>query len=177
MFEAWDSFYLLVGGASGALIGLLFVVATLNSGLDRDAALRGASLYMTPLVFHFAVVLVVSGLALAPSVPAGCAAIVAGLCALAGFAHALRVIIALSFGKLMIPPHWSDVWTYGATPGIFYVGLGVAAAGLGAKTAWGVDAVALATMALLLIGIRNAWDLVTWLAPRARSQEGAGGAS
>ncbi len=41
MFEHWDSYYILVGSASGALIGLLFVVATLQSGRDPEASARG----------------------------------------------------------------------------------------------------------------------------------------
>ena len=32
MFEGWDNFYLVTGGAAGALIGLMFVVATLEIG-------------------------------------------------------------------------------------------------------------------------------------------------
>jgi hypothetical protein len=32
MFSGWDSFFLLIGGAAGAMIGLLFVVASLPPG-------------------------------------------------------------------------------------------------------------------------------------------------
>jgi len=34
MFQHWDSYYLLLGSAAGALIGLLFVVATLSAGRE-----------------------------------------------------------------------------------------------------------------------------------------------
>ena len=40
-------------------------------------------------------------------------------------------------------------------------------AGLG----WAPYAVAANTLALLLIGVRNAWDLVTWLAPSGSAGE------
>ena len=168
MFEGWDSFYLLVGGGSGALIGLLFVVATLNAGADQETALRGASLYMTPVVFHFAVVLVVSGTAMAPRLGPGPAATIIGLCALGGLGHAVRIVLSLALARPLAPAHWSDIWCYGVAPGVFYLALGVAAAGLAQHAAWAADAVALAALALLLIGIRNAWDLVTWLAPKAQ---------
>ena len=62
MFRDWENLYLLIGSAGGALIGLLFVVASLSSGLERSKALRGSSIYLTPIVFHLGVVLVVSAL-------------------------------------------------------------------------------------------------------------------
>ena len=48
MFRGWDNYYFMIGSAGAGLIGLLFVVVTLTQGIDRDRALRGASLYMTP---------------------------------------------------------------------------------------------------------------------------------
>ena len=67
MFEHWDSFFLMIGSAAGALIGLLFIVATLTAGFEREQSQRGARLYLTPTVFHFAVVMVVGAIALAPT--------------------------------------------------------------------------------------------------------------
>ena len=58
MFEGWDNYFVLTGTASGGLIGLLFVVVTLTSGLERGRALRASGIYMTPTLVHFAVVLV-----------------------------------------------------------------------------------------------------------------------
>src|ERR1700749_4171148 len=66
MFEDWDNFYLLVGSAAAALIGLLFVVATLTAGIEQGRARRGETLFMTPTVFDFAVIVVVSALAMTP---------------------------------------------------------------------------------------------------------------
>jgi hypothetical protein len=166
MFEGWDNFYLVVGGASGALIGLLFVVATLNSGQDRSASLRGASVYLTPVVFHFVVVLVLSALALAPRVGASAATAIVVLCALGGLAHSVRIVWIIYRGRITKASHWSDLWCYGAAPGVIYAGLAWAAWALAGRRDWAADGVALAAMALLLVSIRNAWDLVTWLAPR-----------
>jgi hypothetical protein len=165
MFEGWDSFYLLIGGGSGGLIGLLFVVATLNSGLDRETSLRGASLYMTPLVYHFGVVLVASATALSPRTPLAFAGTILGVATLGGLAHALRFVLSARRPGLPAPPHWSDLWLYGVASGVIYLGLGLAALGVWRNTGWAADATALALVALLLLTIRNAWDLVTWLAP------------
>jgi len=42
IFRDWQNYYLLVGSAAGALIGLMFVVTTLTAGLDANRVSRGA---------------------------------------------------------------------------------------------------------------------------------------
>ena len=103
MFHGWDSFYLLIGGASGALIGLLFVVETLTAGYEREEALAGASVYVTPILFHFASVLVVSAIALTPGLQAAAAAVLVGFCALAGLAYSVHVSVRLRLGRAPQP--------------------------------------------------------------------------
>jgi hypothetical protein len=167
MFEGWGEYYLLVGGASGALIGLLFVVVTLTSSVERSMAQRGAALYITPTVFHFATVLTLSGVALAPHLPAMVVALILAAGGLYGLAYAGFVLIGIRRPSVPQPPHWTDPWCYALFPGVAYLVLVAAGA-----AAWRVPAcapfvLAVATMLLLLVAIRNAWDLVTWLAPRA----------
>jgi hypothetical protein len=164
MFEGWDSFFLLVGGAAGAMIGLLFVVASLPSGLERQNRLRGTSLYMSPLVFHLAVVVVISGAALAPRLTPQAIASVVGLCALTGLIHLGVVTWALGAGKGPVP-HWSDIWCYGVAPLVAYAAMAAVAVATASGLAWAAEAVGVAVLILLLIAVRNAWDLVTWLAP------------
>ena len=170
MFHGWDSFYLLIGTTAGALIGLLFVVTTLTVDLERTRAQRGATIYMTPTVFHFAVVVTASAMALVPEIGAAPAGTVLGGYALAGLAAALSVTVRIARGS-KVPgeaAHWTDIWYYGAGPSIVYLVLGA-----GALAAWTASerapAIAGAALtALLLLGIRNAWDLVTWLAPKGK---------
>lgn len=59
---AWDSFYVIVGSAAGALIGLQFVVLTL---IAERPPLRVAA-FSTPTIVHFGVVLLMSALLRAP---------------------------------------------------------------------------------------------------------------
>jgi hypothetical protein len=167
MFEGWDSYFLLIGGAAGALIGLLFVVASLPSGIERQSRMRGASLYMSPTVFHFAVVVVLSGVALAPRLPTAEVAGVVATCALAGLVHLGCVTWGIASRKTPAPPHWSDLWCYGAAPLVVYAVLAAAAATVASRQTWAAEFVGGACLVLLLIGVRNAWDLVTWLAPTA----------
>ena len=60
MFHDWENYYLLIGSAAGALIGLMFVVTTLTAGLDASRVSRGAKVYITSIVFHFTVVPIAS---------------------------------------------------------------------------------------------------------------------
>jgi hypothetical protein len=172
MFEGWDSFYLLIGGASGALIGLLFVVATLTGNVGREQAMRGAKIYMTPTVFHFAVVLLTSALTAVPHLPQQAAAALVGALGALGLVYGLNVTWMLRTNRVTSePPHWTDFWCYGVVPAALYVAMIGAAWTLEARAAWATDAVGAVAVALLLIAIRNAWDLVTWLAPAARAAE------
>jgi hypothetical protein len=54
MFEAWETFYIIIAPSAAALIGLLFVVSTLTVSLDRAKVASSNSLHMTAVVFHFA---------------------------------------------------------------------------------------------------------------------------
>lgn len=167
MFEHWDSFYLLIGGAAGALIGLLFIVATLTKGIDPDSALRGASVYMTPIVFHLGLVLSLSGLAAAPGAPVKADGAILAVAAALGLLTCARVIYHLTANPLFASAHWTDRWSYGVLPLGAYVALTASAAAVWLRPAWAADAVAASLLAVLLIAIRNAWDMVTWMSARA----------
>jgi hypothetical protein len=167
MLQGWDNFYYLIGSASASLIGLLFVVMTLTAGRERSRILRGVSLYMMPTVVHFGVVLSVSAVALAPRLPALARGIVFCLFAIGGFAASIRASVGIAHPRdSNYSPHWSDFWCYGAAPAAIYLGLGaVAAAAFWVGAPWAPFAMAGLLLGLLLLGIRNAWDLITSIAP------------
>lgn len=60
-------------------------------------------------------------------------------------------------------PVWEDWVWYVTLPCIVYVALAVAAVFIRLHTATGLFAIAAVALALLLIGIHNAWDTVTHL--------------
>jgi hypothetical protein len=93
------------------------------------------------------------------------------LAALLGLAVSGRVAFHLKTGKLVNPSHWSDFWWYGATPAAVYVAVGAAAAGVSLWPGQAPGLIGAVLVAALLVSIRNAWDLVTWLAPRAETPE------
>src|SRR6476659_1768649 len=95
MFEGWENFYLIVGPSAGALIGLMFVVVTLTAGRERDQTERGKHLYTSPIVWHLAVVLLLSGAAIAPTIHPKLFGIVAGGLALLGLGMAVRSAVGI----------------------------------------------------------------------------------
>jgi hypothetical protein len=167
MFEGWSSFYQLTGEAAATLIGLLFVIVSLSESRDRSQLLRAASIYLTPTALHFAIVLTVSAMAVAPRrLPLAIHVLVIGVAALAGLGNGVWACFAMSpWTPGSTPPHWSDFWLYGAAPTALYLALAAAAAALAVGASWACEGAAVTLLALLLLGIRNAWDLVTWMAP------------
>lgn len=173
MFEGWGEYYLLVGSAAAALIGLLFVVVTLTANISRSTVEQGARYYMSPIVFHLAGVVVMSGAALVPGLERPIAAALFGAIAVIGLAYSGWVAVGMRAGQEIHPPHWSDMWFYGVAPTIIYVALLAAAVAIALGCRCATIGPALGTIAQLLVAIRNAWDLVTWLAPRAEQGEEA----
>lgn len=170
MFEGWDSFYILIGGAAGALIGLFFIVITLMRGGDPETQLRGASVYMSPTVAHLAMVLVLSALAAAPAVPPAAYGAIFGACALTCMGFAGRALFMLGSGAIKAA-HWTDFWAYGAAPFAASALLGASATAIWLAPAWAARGISVSLVALLLIAIRNAWDLVTWIAAKGNTLE------
>lgn len=164
MFHAWEDFFLLVGTAAGGLIGLLFVVSTLTAGAQSGRAQRGAKLFMTPCVFHFAVIMSISAAAMVPIATSQAVGAVLTTAAFVGLIYMARIMSSLRKGDAT--EHWTDFWYYGAAPFACYMGLAAIAAGVWFNVRIAPASVGTFLLVLLLLGIRNAWDLVTWIAPR-----------
>ena len=171
MFSGWQAFYQMTGGAAATLTGLLFLVASLMSGRPMSASAVGVRLFTTPTVFHLASVLVISALALAPTGEGDLQSAVMTLWALFGLVYALTR--AAGILRLANQTHWSDFWWYGFGPTTAYLALAGAAAATWAHAPHAVYLVALCLTALLVVSIRNGWDLVTWLAPRRDTPDSA----
>lgn len=167
MFAGWETFYQMIGSAAGALMGLLFVVATLTGSLGVDKAQVGAKVYLTPTVFHFAAVLVASATTMVPHLSAPASAGLLGLAGVLGFLYAANVARMLIAGDLTEAPHWTDIWCYAVMPAGAYLVVIAAAAALEMGVFWAANLLAAALIGLLLLAIRNAWDLVTAIAPAA----------
>jgi len=62
----WDSFYLIIGSAAGALIGLQFVVMTLIAERPMPRVAEAGAAFSTPTIVHFSLVLFLSALIRVP---------------------------------------------------------------------------------------------------------------
>lgn len=168
MFEQWSNFYLVVGGAAAVLLGLIFVVVTLMHDRPRSAVLYGSKLYMGPIVLHMCFVLVLSASAVTPGMSARAFAAIALAAAIWGGARGVYSTAGLMrlrrIGEDEV--HWTDVWYYGVVPLLLYIALAAVAVSFWSGWKDSADGVAVVIVALLLLSVRDEYDLVTWLAPR-----------
>src|SRR6266478_9483526 len=95
MLHGWENFFYLIGSAAGALIGIMFIVITLTAGHEPRRVSRGAPVYVTPIVFHFSVVLVVSAIAEVTGLVLPAMAVLLGASAIAGLAYSTLTTIRL----------------------------------------------------------------------------------
>ena len=171
MFEGWSNFFYLIGSAAGGIIGLMFVVISLTAGHEPRRVSRGAPVYVAPIVFHFAVVFVVSVITLVPGMPPSAVAVLLGVCAIAGVAYSVATTIRLCSSGWEDPiPEWSDKCFYGFLPTTVYVALAGAAAAVPFVERRAVLSIGVVLLLLLLLGIRNAWDLAMTLAQYANER-------
>jgi hypothetical protein len=164
MFDGWQNFFGVLGAAAATLIGLLFIVVTLISGRPASVAAQGMKLFTGPTVFHLVSVLSNSALALAPGDEEFSRRLLMTGWASIGLVYSATLTIQL--GRIKDPTHWSDVWYYGIAPMLTYLALLAANGATWIRAPHAVFFEALCLLGLQVVAIRNAWDLVTWLAPR-----------
>jgi len=170
LLERWHEFYLLIGTAAAALVALLFVAASVGVGsLSLDP--RGPTrTYMSPVAFHFTSALFVSAVALVPVHTLETLGVLVGLNASAGTIYAVFVLRRLFTDQIA---DTADRVCYGVLPLIAYLaGLGAAVLIFRASP-HAPEFLAATVVLLLIVNIRNAWDLMISLARRRSREEAA----
>jgi hypothetical protein len=158
----WDSFYLIVGGASGALIGLQFVVMTLIAGsVPRRKGADAGAAFGTPTVVHFAAALLVSALVRAPWRTETAAATGWGIVCLGGVVYTLVVIRRMA-AQHAYEPEFEDWLCHAVLPLVAYALLGASALAVLWYERGSLFCVGASALLLLFIGIHTAWDTVTF---------------
>jgi hypothetical protein len=158
----WESFYVLVGGAAGALIGLQFVVMTLVAERPPLRAAEANSAFGTPTIVHFSAVLLLSALLRVPWHAIIPAAALWGLIGFSGVAYGL--IVARRMRKQRAyRPDLEDWSCHVLLPLAIYATLSASAFAASSHTSEALFCVGASALFLLLIGIRNAWDSVAYL--------------
>jgi hypothetical protein len=158
----WDGFYVIVGSAAGALIGLQFVVMTLIAdrpeGHPPDAAAGAA--FGSPTIVHFAATLVLAAILHAPWPKIATAATAWGLLGICGVAYSILVVRRM-WRQTAYQPVFEDWLFHALLPIVAYSTLAVSAFTNEAHARDALFAVGGAGLLLLLIGIHNSWDAVT----------------
>lgn len=163
MFNGWENFFLMAGGAAAVLIGLIFVVISLMQDRSRSQVLAGSKLYMGPIVLGVSFVLALSAAALTPGISRCEFSAITGAIALWGLVRGIISTVGIGrFTKV----HWTDMWFYGVYPSAIYLALGAVALSLWMGWWWAQKALAVIITLGLLLAIRNEWDLITWITPR-----------
>jgi hypothetical protein len=160
-FAEWDSFYVIVGSAAGALIGLQFVVMTLIAERPPRGAKESAAAFATPTVVHFGTVFFLSAILRAPwhaITP------VAGLWGLTGVGGAWYTGIVARRMRTQsgYKPEFEDWSFHGVLPFAAYAGLAATALSATSHLREALFGVGAAVLLLLFSGIHNSWDAVAY---------------
>lgn len=160
--EGWESFHVIVGSATGALIGLQFVVMTLiaTMPITRGETQIGST-FSTPTVIHFAIVLFLSALVSAPWHGIAPVAMLWGLVGLSGVVFAALVARGLRL-QSSYQPVFEDQLFHVLLPLAAYSGLVVAALMAFSQPRQAMFFLGAIELLLLFVGIHNAWDIVTY---------------
>jgi hypothetical protein len=160
MLSAWNDFYMLLGTAAAALLALLFVAASVGTGFLSFERATGTRIYISPVVTHFTGILFGCAVGLIPILGATGLAFIYGFSAATGIGYCLfishRVLTSSAIDL-------DDRICHGVVPPAAYA-LGLAAAVLFYQNSPHAPALlALALLLLLLVNIRNAWDLILFI--------------
>ena len=162
--ETWHEFYLLIGSAGFTLTGLLFVVVSFGAQTVADRVSTGVRAFVTPNAVHFCATLVVAAVLLIPNVPSLIVSVFLCLGALASLGYLAYTKVHRRWRENKLPVlDW--IW-YVGLPTMSYVLLFLSGVGVLLRALWSIYGIAVALILLLIIGIRNSWDLVIFMARR-----------
>jgi hypothetical protein len=167
--QEWRDFYAFSGTAAATLMGLMFVVVSLAGRvLATEEGARAARAFHAPSVVFFTTVIVVAMVMLIPHAVSAALGILLGVIATGGIIYLISTGVFTIWRTFELG--FEDLMWYVALPYLSYATIGVAAVGIWKADPFGFYAAASAMVLLLLIGIRNAWDLVVYNIRRSSSQ-------
>jgi hypothetical protein len=161
----WQTFYVLVGTAAATLVGLMFVAVTFGSSIIKPETSGTARSFIDPTFTHFVQVLFMSCLVVIPTMRPRL------------FGWLLLTVSALRFAALFrVHRHMrraqrthNDIelsdWVSGiVVPLLSYLLLGATGVGFVHGHAGAFTALAIVTIAILMLGVFGAWELMLWMA-------------
>jgi hypothetical protein len=167
--EQWHEFFILCGTAGVTLTGALFIVISLGPSIIAAESSTGVRAFISPNTVYFTTVLVVSNALLAPAIAQE----------LIGWLLCIGAALSLAYlWSVRGPQRWrenklsvSDWFWYIGLPYLAYALVLVEGIGILRNDPRAMPAVAATMVFMLVIGIRNAWDLAVWLPLQERDPE------
>ncbi len=155
----WQNFYQLVGESSATLTGLMFIAASLGTSLIDDKAGPKVRTFITPTIIYFSVVLLISALMNIPNQTSFWLSLQLGVIGLFGTGYSASHFWRLR-GFDLDPADVSQIWLWNlALPLLASLCLLGAALELRQSFAAGLNAAAVGTLLLVLVGLHNAWSV------------------
>lgn len=165
--QGWHDFYVLIGTASATLIGLMFVAVSIAASTFTEEQRAGVQAFFTPTIAHFSAVLVVCLIVLAPvSRWTWLGALLLGS-GIIGLGYAGKVWRQMGRRGLTQRIDLEDRLLYVLGPFCGQALIALSGALMLLQAAASAYLLAVALVLLLLVGIRNAWDITVWSALRA----------
>jgi hypothetical protein len=165
LFHTWHDFYLLVGTASATLVGLMFVAASIGSSVFSEKNRGALQAFFSPTVVNFATVLFVCIAVMIPSQTWLSLGLLLAGGGVAGLSYAGRVWVQM-FVRRRFHVDMVDRMFYATVPLVGYLLVLAAGILLLLRLRWSAEVTAAALAVLLLAGVRNAWDMTTWIMMR-----------
>ena len=169
MLAAWESYYVIVGTSAAALTGLQFVVMALVADTPGLGSADSVDAFGTPTIVHFGISLFVAALLSAPwssLTPILWILVGAGI---VGTVYTLIVLRRARQQTAYVPVFEDWLW-HGILPMVAYGVLIAGGAILHLHPEVALFLVAAVTLALIYIGIHNAWDSVAYIAVQRRDK-------
>ncbi len=167
--EGWDNFYVILGSAAAALLGITFVVIALIS--ERRANPAGMAGYITPTIVHFGTVLGLSCFISMPhqnvlALSVGFGSTATGLLIYTGAITANMRRFAQDYVPVLEDWIWHVI-----LPILVYGVLLAMALGLWRQPRQSLYGIAAALLLLLFVGIHNSWDVAVSITAQKKKDE------
>ena len=165
IFHTWHDFYLLLGTASATLVGLMFVAASIGSSVFSEQHRKALEAFFSPTVVNFASVVFICIAVMVPSQTWLSLGLLLAAGGVAGLVYAGRVWVQM-YPRRRFHVDAVDRFFYATRPLLGYLLVLVSGILLLLRLPWSAEVTAATLAVLLFAGIRNAWDMTTWIMMR-----------
>jgi hypothetical protein len=170
----WETFYVITGSSAAALTGIMFVVVALVADRVVRRPSDGVGAFSTPTIAHFALVLLLASIMTIPGHGVLSLSICIGGLAIIGLTSSGLAGVRMQRVKGYTPETVDWAW-HVIIPFAAYLVLLVSAFLLGTQQELALVVVAVTVLALIFIGIHNAWDVAVYIVtqgvPEANARE------